>query len=135
VADPHAVGVLTAVMNPIDAPANAIAHRRYAFPDPALDDPIRQRYRPSSTSPAIGTVRTLSAARADGSLATVSQLTERLAFLAMVQFLRQYAERAGDDLITLLGDVESMGDGQPTDPAAWSDWLACVEEVTQRPEA
>jgi len=56
-------------------------------------------------------------------------LTERQAFLAMSEFLWQYARRAGDDLITLLGDIESESDGGPTDPAAWDDWLDCVRHV------
>jgi len=51
------------------------------------------------------------------------------AFQAMSEFLWQYARRAGDDLITLLGDIEPEADGHPTDPAAWSDWLECVNYV------
>jgi hypothetical protein len=57
------------------------------------------------------------------------RLTEREAFLAMSEFLWQYAQRAGDDLITLLGDTKIQPDGGPTDPAAWQDWLECVEHV------
>lgn len=56
-------------------------------------------------------------------------LTQDEAFRAMVEFLWQYARRAGDDLITLLGDVELEADGMPTDPAAWEDWTECVEHV------
>jgi hypothetical protein len=56
-------------------------------------------------------------------------LTERQAFQAMAEFLWQYARRAGDDLITLLGDIELEADGRPTDPAAWDDWLDCVRHV------
>ncbi len=56
-------------------------------------------------------------------------LSERQAFQAMAEFLWQYARRAGNDLITLLGDIELEDDGQPTDPAAWDDWLECVRHV------
>ncbi len=64
----------------------------------------------------------------------MSTLDEREAFLAMSEFLWRYAQRAGDDLITLLGDTEIEADGGPTDPAAWDDWLACVRDVkTGRP--
>jgi hypothetical protein len=61
------------------------------------------------------------------------RLTDREAFDAMAMFLNQYADRAGDDLITLLGDVEIMpSDDMPTDPAAWSDWQACVTAIRAR---
>ena len=56
-------------------------------------------------------------------------LTEQQAFQAMAEFLWQYARRAGDDLITLLGDIELEPDGRPTDPAAWHDWMECVAHV------
>ena len=53
-------------------------------------------------------------------------LNEREAFDAMSRFLWQYANRAGDRLFDLLGDIHIEPDGGPTDPAAWSDWIACV---------
>jgi hypothetical protein len=59
-------------------------------------------------------------------------LTDREALDAMALFLDRYAERAGDDLITLLGDLQLMQDGEPTDPAAWPDWLSCVSDVKRR---
>jgi hypothetical protein len=62
-------------------------------------------------------------------LPRVGALDEREAFLAMSEFLWRYAQRAGDDLITLVGDTEIEADGGPTDPAAWDDWLACVRNV------
>jgi|HubBroStandDraft_1064217.scaffolds.fasta_scaffold815874_2 hypothetical protein len=65
---------------------------------------------------------------ADGALGR-DGLTEQEAFLAMTEFLWQYARRAGDDLITLLGDIELEADGQPTDLASWGDWLECVQHV------
>ena len=56
-------------------------------------------------------------------------LTSRQAFLAMSEFVWRFACRAGDDLLTLVGDTELMGDGEPTDPAAWDDWGECVRAV------
>lgn len=56
-------------------------------------------------------------------------LTPREAFLAMTDYIWRYAQRAGDDLITLLGDTTIEADGQPTDLAAWEDWLASVGRI------
>lgn len=56
-------------------------------------------------------------------------LTTRQAFLAMTDFIWEFAQRAGDDLITLLGDTGIEADGGPTDPAAWDDWLASVAKI------
>lgn len=53
-------------------------------------------------------------------------LTPRQAFLAMTDFIWEFAMRAGDDLLTLIGDTGLEADGLPTDPAAWDDWLASV---------
>ena len=58
-----------------------------------------------------------------------TRLTAREAFLVMSDFIWRYAQHAGDDLITLLGDTHLELDGQPTDPAAWSDWLAAIERI------
>jgi len=59
------------------------------------------------------------------------EMDEFEGFQAMSNFLWQYADRAGDDLLTLLGDIHIEADGGPTDPAAWSDWLACVQAVKE----
>lgn len=61
-------------------------------------------------------------------------MDEREAFVAMSRFLWQFANRAGDDLLTLLGDIGTEADGGTTDPAAWDDWLACVRSVVDAPE-
>ena len=58
-------------------------------------------------------------------------LTPREAFLVMTDYIWRYAQSAGDDLITLLGDTTLEADGQPTDPAAWTDWLKSVERVSR----
>ncbi len=57
------------------------------------------------------------------------RLDEHQAFRAMSLFLDQFAERAGDDLLTLLGDITIESDGGTTDPAAWDDWMRCVEQA------
>jgi hypothetical protein len=56
-------------------------------------------------------------------------LTPREAFLIMSDFIWDYAQRAGDDLITLLGGTDLEADGQPADPAAWEDWLVSVKRI------
>lgn len=56
-------------------------------------------------------------------------LTAREAFMAMTDFIWEFAQRAGDDLITLIGDTGIEADGGPTDPAAWDDWLASVTKI------
>jgi hypothetical protein len=50
----------------------------------------------------------------------------------MSLFLNRYGDQPGDDLATLLADLKLMEDGEPTDPAARSDWMSCVSEVRQR---
>lgn len=57
-------------------------------------------------------------------------LTSRQAFLAMSDFIWQFGQRAGDDLLTLIGDTGIEADGGPTDPAAWDDWLESVRRIT-----
>ncbi|MFK8905880.1 hypothetical protein [Streptomyces sp. YS-3] len=53
-------------------------------------------------------------------------MDEHQAFEAMSRFIWQFANRAGDDLLTLLGDI-SMENGKTFDPAAWTDWMECVK--------
>ena len=61
--------------------------------------------------------------------------SDREIYLAMVEFLRAYAERAqAGSLETLLADIELAGDGAPLDPAMWVDWLAALE-VVRRPDS
>ena len=56
-------------------------------------------------------------------------LNEHEAFAALTLFLNRFAERAGDDLITLLGDITLRPGGGTFDPAAWDDWMDCVRDV------
>jgi hypothetical protein len=60
----------------------------------------------------------------------MAEITERQAFDAMALFLNEYFKRAGDDLTTLLADIEFEPDGDTVDPAAWDDWTRCVEQIT-----
>lgn len=59
-----------------------------------------------------------------------SNLSVGEAFAAMTLFVHQFAGRAGDDLLTLMGDI-SLWNGTTTDPAAWDDWLDCVAQVKE----
>jgi hypothetical protein len=52
------------------------------------------------------------------------------AFIAMRRFLEQFYDRAGNDMETLIADITLEEDGVPVDPAAWSDWLRCLDEAT-----
>ncbi|WP_417556077.1 hypothetical protein [Microbacterium sp.] len=56
-------------------------------------------------------------------------ITVHQAFLAMADFVWEFGQRAGDDLLTLIGDISPLPDGRTMDPAAWSDWLASVERI------
>ena len=56
-------------------------------------------------------------------------LDEREAFAAMTLFLNRFADRAGDDLATLVVDITLMPDGGTWDPAAWDDWMDCIRAV------
>lgn len=58
-------------------------------------------------------------------------LTSSQSFRARGEFLSRYFDRTGGSgaLRTIVGDVELAGDGTSTDPAALSDWAACVAEV------
>ena len=65
----------------------------------------------------------------DDDSAEPGELSIRDAFLAMSDYVWRYAQTVGDDLITLLGDIGLEADGQPTDPAAWTDWLRSVDHI------
>lgn len=56
-------------------------------------------------------------------------LSSHQAFLAMTDYIWRYAQVAGDDLITLLGDTDIEPSGWPTDRAAWGDWLESVRRI------
>jgi hypothetical protein len=58
-------------------------------------------------------------------------LTSAQGFRAMGKFLRAYFDRTGGsgELGTIVGDVELENNGTSSDPAALSDWVACVDAV------
>lgn len=60
-------------------------------------------------------------------------LTEQEAFLAMELFINQFASTMGrlDEVawVTKMSDIMVWEDGMTTDPAAWDDWLTCVQTV------
>ena len=58
------------------------------------------------------------------------ELTTKQAFEAMVLFLEEFYNRTqSDDVGGLLGDLILLEDGSTADPAAWYDWVECVEKV------
>lgn len=63
-------------------------------------------------------------------------MTENLTLLeahkAMCSFLSNYYFQMGkpDEIGALLGDLRLLQDDTPVDPAAWSDWLEAVRNVT-----
>jgi hypothetical protein len=56
-------------------------------------------------------------------------ITEREAFIAMRLFLEQFYARAGNDMETLIADITLESDGKSLDPAAWDDWLRCINDA------
>lgn len=59
-----------------------------------------------------------------------NKLTLKEAFVAMRLFLEEYYQRtSSDDVGSLLGDLDFLDDGGTADPAAWEDWIECVEKV------
>lgn len=60
---------------------------------------------------------------------SVFVITEHEALVAMRLFLEQFYARAGNDMETLIADITIESDGNPLDPAAWDDWLRCINEA------
>lgn len=64
----------------------------------------------------------------------MKNLTTESAFGAMRLFLEEYYQRTkSEDVGALLEDLRALPDGRPVDPAAWDDWLKCVERTTRDP--
>ena len=62
------------------------------------------------------------------------RLSVREAFDAMRSFIEAYWERglkSSDDIRLLLSAMDGSfsGDGRPSDPAQWDDWLEAVSKV------
>lgn len=61
-------------------------------------------------------------------------LEVRDAYRAMLFFLENYYRRVpSDEIGALLGGLSLADDGDPMDPAAWSDWLEAVQAVAPDP--
>lgn len=59
-----------------------------------------------------------------------NSLTLKEAYLAMFEFIVELYQRTNsDELGSLLGDLSLLPDGSTADPAAWLDWLRCVEKA------
>ncbi len=55
------------------------------------------------------------------------KLSQLQAFKIMQSFLEKYFERTrSDDVGSLLGDIQLIPNNTTRDPAAWNDWLDCV---------
>ncbi|HAC65515.1 MAG TPA: hypothetical protein DCF68_18785 [Cyanothece sp. UBA12306] len=60
----------------------------------------------------------------------MNKLTEKQAYLAMIEFLDYYYEQTqSDEVGELLGSLQLLEDGKPADPAMWKDWLKSIEKV------
>lgn len=63
----------------------------------------------------------------------MDKLTSQQAFKAMVLFLENLYERTkSDDVGGLLGDLILLNDDITADPAAWDDWMKCVNKVLNK---
>ncbi|MGK7883341.1 MAG: hypothetical protein AB4057_01800 [Crocosphaera sp.] len=61
----------------------------------------------------------------------MNKLTEKQAYLAMIEFLDYYYEQTqSDEIGELLGSLQLLEDGNPADPAMWEDWLKSIEKVS-----
>jgi hypothetical protein len=57
-------------------------------------------------------------------------MDEKTAYAAMYEFLVDYYERTkSDDVGALLGGMSLLADGNPADPAIWSDWMTSVAKA------
>lgn len=62
-------------------------------------------------------------------------ISERQAYLAMFCFPERYWERGGrtsEELADILGSIHPTSDGRTGDPAAWADWMECIDDAVSR---
>jgi hypothetical protein len=60
-------------------------------------------------------------------------MTEQQAFKAMILFLERHFNRTqSDDMAALLGELQLLDDGLTADPAAWQEWMECVETIESK---
>ncbi|MGK7882703.1 MAG: hypothetical protein AB4060_21770 [Crocosphaera sp.] len=61
----------------------------------------------------------------------MNKLTEKQAYLAMIEFLDDYYQQTqSDEIGELLGSLQLLEDGKPADPAMWEDWLKSIEKIS-----
>lgn len=61
---------------------------------------------------------------------TEQKLTLMQAYEAMYAYFSRLYDRYGtEELGTLLSEMGFLSDGDTADPAAWEDWLACVQKA------
>ncbi|MBF2049629.1 MAG: hypothetical protein EDM05_043410 [Leptolyngbya sp. IPPAS B-1204] len=66
----------------------------------------------------------------------MEKLTEKQAFEAMVLFLEGFYQRTqADEIGGLLSDLLMAENGTTADPAAWQDWMDCVQRVLAAKQA
>lgn len=59
-----------------------------------------------------------------------NNLTLQEGYLAMFEFLVDLYQRTeSDEIGAVLGDLSLLSDGTTADPAAWGDWVRCVEKA------
>ena len=61
----------------------------------------------------------------------MNKLTEKQAYLVMIEFLDDYYQQTqSDEIGELLGSLQLLEDGKPADPAMWEDWLKSIEKIS-----
>lgn len=60
------------------------------------------------------------------------KLTLKEAYAAMYAYLQRLYETTGsEDLGGFLGGMSLLEDGEPADPAVWSEWMHAVQQARQ----
>ena len=63
------------------------------------------------------------------------RLTYLEAFRAMTCFLEKFYEQTSSaDIGSLLGEIQILQDEKTADPAAWEDWMNCIQKTNQKDE-
>ena len=63
----------------------------------------------------------------------MKNLTTKQAYAAMFLFLSNFYLRTNaDDIGGLLGELQLVEDGLTADPAAWHDWLSCIQHIQSK---
>ncbi len=63
------------------------------------------------------------------------KLTYLESFKAMNCFLvKHYEQTSSEDIGSLLGEIQLLEDGKTADPAAWEDWINCIQLISDQQE-